>query len=426
MWLLAAMILASFKQSDAKEFRREGNIFQYINRILNPEGKLRPKSRRHNKAPHKISYNNWSQAAVCIDSKAKIYKKWNSNIMLKHGFKELWGATFLYKTVNKKAAKGKWAQIRSLGWDNEPALRGYIEKRFLIFSKSALDSFEPILLNGLSEITVRKSPSVKAIPFKYKTGDNNFHVYIKPVRDNDSGKIFRLISKDCKIYDEDCQCKPNTIIGWVKEDMFSRDNLTIRSDNESTTGLETPESEEFYQGEGIRAAKIKKHVVTENSNNPEKKETFKSIKTNTVSLDRKKLEKLVALLSNLIRVKQANTPRMWPKTFTEIFGADAVFDSENGTPAEIIEEYLHVPVESNLLKSRFSGISALSPVKYSELINYLTKKLYMLRAVINEKEIKLGIDEAGNTIYNDIGVKKYWQGTPRFEFVLLETEVYLP
>jgi hypothetical protein len=145
-----------------------------------------------------------------------------------------------------------------------------------------------------------------------------------------------------------------------------------------------------------------------------------------VLMNKVEVETLIALLGRITKVKTQNVQKGWASALEDVTGDNVSFDPKSGIPAEIINKHLGIPVKSGVLNMSFQEIGKLSPAKITETIKEFKKKLFLLRAVVNEKDIKFRKDNKGNISYVPTGDKKYWFGTRGSERVWLDMEVYLP
>lgn len=145
-----------------------------------------------------------------------------------------------------------------------------------------------------------------------------------------------------------------------------------------------------------------------------------------VLMTRNEVETLIALLGQMTTVNIRNVQKGWIQALEEMTGED--FDPEGGTivPAEIIYKHLGIPVKSGILKYSFEEIGKLSKKKIKEIHRNFQKKLFLLRAVVMEKEIEIKTDDQGNLTLEPKSDKKYWFGPLGAEKVWLDVETYLP
>ncbi len=145
-----------------------------------------------------------------------------------------------------------------------------------------------------------------------------------------------------------------------------------------------------------------------------------------VLMNKNEVETLIAILGRLSRVKPENVQKGWVQAIEEVTGDEIQIDPESDIPALIIKKHLGIPVKSGVLNMTFAEIGRLSPVKIKEEFKYFKRKLFLLRAVVNEKNVELRDDGKGGIDYASKGYKKYWFGTRGSERVWLDMEKYLP
>jgi hypothetical protein len=95
-------------------------------------------------------------------------------------------------------------------------------------------------------------------------------------------------------------------------------------------------------------------------------------------------------------------------------------------PAAIMSKHLGIPIRSGVLSMSFNEISLLPASRITETIKKFERKLFLLRAVNNEEEIKITEDKDGFQNWNVVGSKKWWFGTIGNQRVWLDTEIYMP
>ncbi len=145
-----------------------------------------------------------------------------------------------------------------------------------------------------------------------------------------------------------------------------------------------------------------------------------------VLMNKYEVETLIAILGRISRVKIENVKKGWMQAFEEVTGDDIDIDPEKGVPADIIKIHLGIPVRSGILNKSFTEIGKLTTTEITEAVKDFKKKLFLLRAVVNEKDIELKEDDKGDITYVRKGDKKYWFGTRGSERVWLDMEVFLP
>jgi hypothetical protein len=150
-----------------------------------------------------------------------------------------------------------------------------------------------------------------------------------------------------------------------------------------------------------------------------------------ILMNKHEVEMLISLLGRLTIAKPDTIRTAWIQALEDFTGdtvdskdKESVYD--NMVPAEVINSHLGLSVRSGILNMTMKEIAKLPQARITEETRILRSKLYLLRAVINEKKMKEGTDEDGEIIYNIIGDKQYWFGTRGNELVWLDAETDLP
>jgi len=150
-----------------------------------------------------------------------------------------------------------------------------------------------------------------------------------------------------------------------------------------------------------------------------------------VLMNKTEVERLISLLGRLAKAQTENIRKAWIQALEDFSGdtidskdKESVYD--NMVPAEVINKHLGLDVKSGILNKTMEEIARLPQGKITEETKRLRKKLFLLRAVINEKKLKEGTDDDGEIIFNIVGDKQYWFGARGNERVFLDAEIYLP
>ena len=150
-----------------------------------------------------------------------------------------------------------------------------------------------------------------------------------------------------------------------------------------------------------------------------------------VLMNKTEVERLISLLGRLAKAQTENIRKAWIQALEDFSGdtidskdKESVYD--NMVPAEVINKHLGLDVKSGILNKTMEEIARLPQSKITEETKRLRKKLFLLRAVINEKKLKEGTDDDGEIIFNIVGDKQYWFGARGNERVFLDAEIYLP
>lgn len=149
-----------------------------------------------------------------------------------------------------------------------------------------------------------------------------------------------------------------------------------------------------------------------------KKRLFKPV----ILMDKEEVERLISLLGQMVSVSYNNVKSAWTAALESETGEDISADS---SPAAVIEKHLGIPVKAGLLQMSINEISTQPASEITAAIKKFERKLFLLRAVINEQEVIIK-EENGMQIVNIIGSKKYWFGTIGNRRVWLDADVYLP
>ena len=150
------------------------------------------------------------------------------------------------------------------------------------------------------------------------------------------------------------------------------------------------------------------------------KQLFKDV----VLMDKEEVERLISLLGQMTsKVSYSNVSQGWMAALENETG-DEVSMLDN--PAAIMSKHLGIPIRSGVLSMSFNEISLLPASRITETIKEFERKLFLLRAVNNEEEIKITEDKDGFQNWNVVGSKKWWFGTIGNQRVWLDTEIYMP
>lgn len=143
-------------------------------------------------------------------------------------------------------------------------------------------------------------------------------------------------------------------------------------------------------------------------------------------MDKQEVEALITFLGQASRVSHRNVQQGWCKALEAVTGDTVQLDPEKGVPAEVLEKHLGIPVRSGLLNMTLQEIGRLPHSKILEEIREFQKRLFLLRAVVNEKEIKLETDSKGEITFDEVGPRHYWFGPRGAERVWLDAERFMP
>ncbi len=143
-------------------------------------------------------------------------------------------------------------------------------------------------------------------------------------------------------------------------------------------------------------------------------------------MNKGEVENLIALLGRITQAGYENVRQDWLQALEDVTGERFDIDIDNVVPAETIQEHLGIPVKAGALNMNFEEIGKLKHNQFAEAIKEFKTKLFLLRAVVNEKDIQIETDEKGDVTYTPVGDKKYWFGTRGSERVWLDMDVYLP
>ena len=164
---------------------------------------------------------------------------------------------------------------------------------------------------------------------------------------------------------------------------------------------------------------------------PFEQETGTRMMKLAILMNKIEVESLISLLGRLSTAQPDNIRKAWIQALEDFTGdtieskdRESVYD--NMVPAEVIKKYLGLNVRSGILNKPLKEIALLPQHIITEETKKLRKKLFLLRAVINEKKLKEGKDDDGEIIYNIVGDKQYWFGTRANERVWLDAETDLP
>ena len=153
-------------------------------------------------------------------------------------------------------------------------------------------------------------------------------------------------------------------------------------------------------------------------------ESDKQLFKHVVLMDKDEVERLISLLGQMTKVSFKNVKQGWMAALEHETG-DMV--SANDNPAVIITKHLGIPVKSGVLSMSFTDIGNLPASAIKEAIMEFERKLFLLRAVVNEQEIKITEDDdSGLQNYNVVGSTKHWFGAIRNQRVWLDAEIYMP
>ena len=143
-----------------------------------------------------------------------------------------------------------------------------------------------------------------------------------------------------------------------------------------------------------------------------------------VLADRREIEALIALLGRLIDVRYEHVEKGWVDALQATTGEQ--IDDHKIIPADIIKKHYGLPVKSSILNMSFTDIGKLQPAQVQAACKDFEKKLFLLRGVVNEKEVSVEVDDKGNITSKPIGDKRYFFGTRNSERAWLDIDVYLP
>ena len=143
-----------------------------------------------------------------------------------------------------------------------------------------------------------------------------------------------------------------------------------------------------------------------------------------VLMNKKEIESLIALLGRLSEVRYEHVEKGWIEALEATTGEK--IDDHKIIPADIIKKHYGLPVKSPILNMSFTDIGKLQPAQVQAACKDFEKKLFLLRCVVNEKEVSVEVDDKGNIITKLTGDKRYFFGTRNSERAWLDIDVYLP
>lgn len=146
-----------------------------------------------------------------------------------------------------------------------------------------------------------------------------------------------------------------------------------------------------------------------------------------VLMERTEIETLIHMYTMMARVSYKNVRTGWVQALRNISGDEIKIDARKTIPAEIIEAHLGIQVRSGILKKTLDEIASLSVRQITEITQEFKRKLFLLRALIHEQNIKITTDRVtGKIKFQDLGEKKYFFGELDNQRAWLEMEKYLP
>ncbi len=143
-------------------------------------------------------------------------------------------------------------------------------------------------------------------------------------------------------------------------------------------------------------------------------------------MDKQEVEGLITFLGQAAKVSHRNVQQGWCKALEAVTGDRVEIDPKVGVPAEVLEKHLGIPVRSGVLHMTLDEVSRLPYSKIAEAIRGFQRKLFLLRAVVNEKAIKLENNAKGEVTFEVLGDRKYWFGARGAERAWLDAEIYMP